>query len=341
LCVASALLAWLLVLAAMPASLLLGPMIAAIGFGASGIRLRLPAWTFIVAQGVIGCLVASVITPPVLVSIARAWPLMLLVVVTTVLAGGAVGWGLARARVLPGSTAAWGSAPGGAAAMVLMAEQYGADTRVVAFMQYLRVVVVTLTAAAVSRLMLAFEHVSPASAAAASTAGAPLSVPFVPLLETLALAAGGALAGSRLKLPAGALLVPMTLGAILHVSGLVSLAIPAWLLAVAYGALGWYIGLAFDREILVSTLRALSKLLLSTFALIGLCGLSAWMLTVLVHADALTAFLATSPGGLDSVAIIAIGSDANVPFVLAIQTLRIFIVIVTGPQLAKLISRYA
>jgi membrane AbrB-like protein len=137
------------------------------------------------------------------------------------------------------------------------------------------------------------------------------------------------------------LLVPMTLGAILHVSGLVSLAIPAWLLAVAYGALGWYIGLAFDREILVSTLRALSKLLLSTFALIGLCGLAAWMLTVLVHADALTAFLATSPGGLDSVAIIAIGSDANVPFVLAIQTLRIFIVIVTGPQLAKLISRYA
>jgi membrane AbrB-like protein len=88
-------------------------------------------------------------------------------------------------------------------------------------------------------------------------------------------------------------------------------------------------------------LRAVPQLLLSTFALIALCGCSAWMLTALAHADALTAFLATSPRGLDSVAIIAIGSDANVPFVLALQTLRIFIVILTGPPLAKFISRYA
>jgi uncharacterized membrane protein AbrB (regulator of aidB expression) len=41
------------------------------------------------------------------------------------------------------------------------------------------------------------------------------------------------------------------------------------------------------------------------------------------------------------VTIIAIGSHADTPFVLAIQTLRLFVVILTGPPLAKLISRYA
>ena len=49
----------------------------------------------------------------------------------------------------------------------------------------------------------------------------------------------------------------------------------------------------------------------------------------------LTAFLATSPGGLDSVAIIAIGTHSDVSFVLAVQTLRLLVVIVTGPMVAK------
>jgi len=80
--------------------------------------------------------------------------------------------------------------------------------------------------------------------------------------------------------------------------------------------------------------------LVSRAMLIGLCGLSAWMLTWLLHLDALTAYLSTSPGGLDSVAIIAVGSNADIATVLAIQTLRLFVVILVGPQVAKLISRY-
>jgi membrane AbrB-like protein len=57
--------------------------------------------------------------------------------------------------------------------------------------------------------------------------------------------------------------------------------------------------------------------------------------------DPLTAYLATSPGGLDSIAVIATGSRADVPFVLAMQTMRLFFVILTGPPIARLISRHA
>ena len=83
------------------------------------------------------------------------------------------------------------------------------------------------------------------------------------------------------------------------------------------------------------------RLLLATLALIALCGLSAWLLTHLLGIDGLTAFLATSPGGLNSVAIIAVGSGADVPLVLAIQTLRLFLIILVGPPLARLIARAA
>jgi membrane AbrB-like protein len=219
--------------------------------------------------------------------------------------------------------------------MVAMAEEYGADPRLVAFMQYLRVVVVVLSASVVARLILG--HPAPT----VLQAEVPLLPPFGPLLATLAVAGVGAVAGRFLRIPAGALLLPMLLGAGLQASGLLAITLPPWLLAAAYATLGWYVGLGFDREVTLHALRAIPRLLLATAALIGLCALSAWLLTWLLGIDGLTAFLATSPGGLDSVAIIAVGSHADVPFVLAIQTLRLFLIILIGPALARLIARAA
>jgi len=67
----------------------------------------------------------------------------------------------------------------------------------------------------------------------------------------------------------------------------------------------------------------------------------AWMLTKTLHVDMLTAYLATSPGGLDTVAIIAAGSRVDMAFVMAMQTLRLFTILFTGPALARFLSRYA
>ena len=89
------------------------------------------------------------------------------------------------------------------------------------------------------------------------------------------------------------------------------------------------------------TLHALPGVLTATIGIILLCGVWAWVLTHWLPIDFPTAFLATSPGGLDSVAIIAVGSRADVSFVLAVQTLRLFVVLATGPILAKWIARAA
>jgi membrane AbrB-like protein len=323
--------------AAFPAALLLGPMLVAIAFGVAGSELALPRESFTGAQAIIGCLVARALTGSILASIADDWVVMLMIVTTTVLFGGLVGWILVKFGALPGTTAAWGSSPGAASAMVVMAEAFGADARLVAFMQYLRVVIVVLSASAASRLLLGVGQAVPLP----STEGWFDAVPILPLIETLAIAVAGALAGRFLRIPAGALLMPMTIGAVMQGFGLVTITLPPLLLGLSYLSLGWYIGLGFTRTVLIYALRALPQLLLSTFLLIGLCAISAWMLTLFVHTDALTAYLATSPGGLDSVTVIAVGSGADTPFVLAVQTLRLFIVLLTGPQIAKFISHYA
>lgn len=320
--------------AAVPAALLLGPMIAAIGFGVAGSGIRPPRWTFVAAQALIGMMIARSFTPSILASVAADWGMLLAVVSTTILAGAVVGWVLTRAKVLPGSTAAWGSSPGGASAMVAMAAEFGADVRLVAFMQYLRVVVVVATASVIARLLIGPAHGTAAQAIWQWP-------PTLPFLATLAVTALGAWAGIRLRIPAGAMIAPMAVGTALHAVGWLDIVLPPWLMGVGYACLGWYVGLGFDRAAFLYALRALPKLLLATGLLIALCAASAWMLTLVLHIDPLSAYLATSPGGLDSIAVIVVSSPADAPLVLAAQTLRLFLVLATGPFLAKFIARYA
>nr|WP_204262717.1 AbrB family transcriptional regulator [Methylobacterium sp. BTF04] len=328
-------LAYGLSVAGFPAALLLGPMLAAIAFGVKGARLSVPRAGFQAAQAMIGCLVAKSVTAEIVATLTGHGLLILAVVLVTVLAGAVVGWTLTRLRVLPGTTAAWGSSPGGAAAMVAMSEDYGADPRLVAFMQYVRVVAVVLSASLVARLLT--DVSTPGGvAAAAAEASTPLSV-----AATLAIAAAGAGIALALRMPAGGLIGPMVLGAVLHATGTVAMALPLPLLDLAYATIGWYVGLRFREETLRETVTALPGILIATLGVIALCGLWAYGLTYLLPVDFLTAYLATSPGGLDSVAIIAVGSKVDVSFVLAVQTLRLFVVLITGPVLAKWIARGA
>ena len=56
--------------------------------------------------------------------------------------------------------------------------------------------------------------------------------------------------------------------------------------------------------------------------------------------DGLTTYLATSPGGIDSVAIIAASTPTvNLPFVLGLQSVRLLFVIGLAPLITRLVVR--
>lgn len=110
---ASAAIAYGLTLAQFPAALLLGPMLVAIAFGVGGASLSLARPGFQAAQAIIGCLVAKAVTADIVGTLLDDGLLILAVVLVTVMAGALVGWALTRLRILPGSTAAWGSSPVG------------------------------------------------------------------------------------------------------------------------------------------------------------------------------------------------------------------------------------
>jgi membrane AbrB-like protein len=329
----SAVLSWGWSAAGMPAALLLGPMIGGIAFGVMGVGLKVPRPPYIGAQAVIAAMIGSVITPAIFSAFAHDWVLFCAVMAATMIGAVALGWLLSRSGIIPGATAVYGTSPGAASSMVLLGEAEGADAQLVAFMQYSRVLVVALAAALVARFGVG--HV--AAPVAASWFG---PVHWGTLTAVLAIAVLSQFVGRLLRLSAWALLGPMLVLSGLHASGLLQIELPRWLLAASYAALGWHIGLGFRRETLVHVAKALLPVIASALALIAFCAGLSWCLTLLLHIDPLTAYLATSPGGMDSVAIIAASSpQVDMSFVMALQGVRLVFVIALAPALTRLVVR--
>ena len=308
-------------------------MIAGIIVATNGGTVRPPRVPVIAAQTLVGCLVARAITGDIALVFLKNWPLFLSVIMVMLATSGALGWVLSRYQVLPGSTAVWGTAPGGASVMMIMSGAFHADVRLVAFMQYLRVVLVAALASVVARLWIG----APGAVAHAVVWFPPL--PWLDFATTLLIAGLGGALGVYLRIPAGALLVPMVAGILLEAAGLVTIVLPPWLLAISYAFLGWSIGLGFTLAILLHAWRALFYVLLSIFIMVGVSVVLAALLVYAAGIDPLTAYLATSPGGIDTVAIIAASSKADVSFVMAMQTVRLVFVLIAGPPLARFLAR--
>jgi membrane AbrB-like protein len=318
----------------LPAALLLGPMFAGIMLGTHGAEINVPAKAWIFAQAIVGSLIAGVITPAIEQEFLAHWPLFFAAIFSTLFISVALGVILSLVtRPLPGTTAIWGVTPGAATAMVVMAEAYGADARLVAFMQYLRVIFVALAAAAIAHFWLHLQGVThkPQAWFPALDIGA--------FMATLAVAAVGAIIGVRLRLPAGAMLAPLALMMALHLGMGMKVELPQWLLAMTYALVGWSIGLRFRSDTLRYSMHALGPILFSIITLISACAGLSWLLARVTGADALTAYLAMSPGGMDTVAIIATASHADVPFVMAMQAVRLLVVIVFGPRFATFFAK--
>ena len=323
----------------LPASRLLGPMVAAIALTLFGSGVQTGRGAFICAQGVVGGLLGHSVPGSFLDSLSAHWSALVLGVTTVTVLAYALGWVLSRWNTLPHAAAMWGSAPGGASAMVILAEAQGADVRVVAFMQYLRVVCVSLTASLVARWWIP-DGVAPAaqSAAAASALMLPPSS-WHAVAAALAVAVGGAYLGTWLRIPAGALLVPMGAFILLQNVAHVALELHPLILALAYAVIGWVIGTRFDRQVLALCLGSLPMILGSILTLIVLCAAVGAALVQWAGIDPLTAYLATSPGGADVVAIIAASTPVDLAFVVSMQVMRMLLVLATGPLVARLLSR--
>jgi membrane AbrB-like protein len=108
-------------------------------------ELKLPSAVFVSAQAVLGVTIGAYLQADALKSLGDAWLPVTIVSAATLGLSIAMGWLLARFTELDRPTATLGMIAGGASGIVGMSGDLGADDRLVAFMQYVRVLVVVLS----------------------------------------------------------------------------------------------------------------------------------------------------------------------------------------------------
>lgn len=321
----------------LPAAALLAGIAAGSFLALRDTGLQIPDPAFHLSQSLLGLMISMSFSLDVLHGMMDNWAMAVVIVVTVILFGLVAGTVIMVKQWLPGTTGIWGISPGGAMAMVVMSEAYGGDMRLVAIMQYLRIMVVTVVAVGVARFLGAdasarvelsfFDRLFPAPA-------------FGNLGLTFAVAVICCRLGRLSRIPAGSFLLPMIAGAALQNTGLVVLELPGWLLTLVSICIGWSIGLRFNRQVFLYACKAMPKILGAIFFMVGSAGILAVILVAGWDVDPLTAYLATSPGGVDAVALIAASSGGDMVFIMAVQTLRLLGVILIGPYLARAVVHF-
>lgn len=159
------------------------------------------------------------------------------------------------------------------------------------------------------------------------------------LLITLAAVFAGAFLLERLHVPAGALLGG-ALGAglinTLYAQGVANVTPPVRF--VAFAILGWSIGSTISRESL-GALRAHALLLgAAIVVLLAFSGLLAVLLTKVGGLDPMTSYLATSPGALSQMTVMAGDLGADPLIVISVHTTRVIIVLLSAPIVTRLLQ---
>jgi membrane AbrB-like protein len=335
-CAATAAGGWVAGRAGVPSSYLFAAIV--VGIAAALLlpgRLELPGALFPAGQAVAGVVVGTYLHTSTLAGLGTRWVPVVLVSLGTLGLTIAAGLLLARLAPVDRATASLGMVAGGASGIVAMAEDLGADDRLVAFMQYLRLALVVLATPLI--VAVAF----PGHAGGGGGGGhAPLLGKPGGWAMTIAVAAAGVLVGPRLRLPAAAFLGPVLLAAVLTLSGaLGGLSVPPLLRESAFAAIGLYIGLRFERETLRAIARLVVPVLVSIVALVAGCFALAWVLKLTAGVSLLNAYLATTPGGLYAVLPLAFGSGADAGFVLAVQGLRVLVMVLAAPAVVRWLLR--
>src|SRR5919204_34258 len=295
-------------------------------------RVTVPPPAFVAAQAVTGVALGAFVRSSALRALAHAWLPVTLVSAGTLgicIVGGML---LTRYTALDPPTAQLGSVAGGASGIVAMADDLGADARLVAFMQYLRVLVVVLITPLI--LAIAFPGHSSGQVAGTSTFGQPRD-----WLLALGVSAAGVVVARVARMTAGTLLAPMVLAAVvvLAIPG-GEFTVPQLLAQTAFALIGLQVGLRFTLDTVRLLGRLLVPVLLSILALIVACFGLALVLDWATSVSLANAYLATTPGGLFAVLAVAFGAGANTTFILGVQGLRILVMVLLAPLVVRRIA---
>ena len=295
--------------------------------------LALPKAGLTLGQAIVGVALGAAVDADTLEAVGADWASVVAMTVATLAISLGAGLAMARLTSLDRPTAFLGLIAGGASGIVAMADELRADARLVAFMQYLRVLVVVLLAPLVAYYLLYDDG----GGHAIATGGEGLATD---LAFTVGCGVAGVAIARIVRLTAGTLLVPLVVAAAVSVSGLAGdAAVPDLVQDVGFALIGLQVGLRFTVATMRDAGRLLPATLVSILAMVVLCAGVAAAIVPLTDVTYGDAYLATTPGGLYAVLAAAADLGGNTTFVVAVQSLRVFAMVLLAPPLVRLLVR--
>jgi membrane AbrB-like protein len=300
--------------------------------------LDIPGPMFGAAQAAVGVALGTYLQSSSLSALGHDWLPVALVSAATLAVSLGAGVVTARVTEVDRTTAALGMVAGGASGIVTMARDLGGDDRLVAFMQYVRVLIVVL----LTPILVAVFW--PGSGGGTSeVAGVPVVGDARDWLATIGLAVAGAGLARLVRVPAGTLLGPMVLAGAVTLSAPDGwFVVPSLIQDAAFAVIGLQVGLRFTVQTVRQTGRLLVPVLIGMAALLVACFGLAVILDATTSVSLLDAYLATTPGGLYAVLAAAVGAGADTTFIVAVQGLRVVVMVLLAPLAVRwLVARPA
>ncbi|MBP2547994.1 membrane AbrB-like protein [Neorhizobium galegae] len=324
--------AWTLVLGALgaivagtlglPAPFLIGPALFVTIGSLSGRRLLVPLALRNACFVVVGMSMGAGVTPEV-VTAAAAWPasFAMVIVISIVLLLSAQAL-LRRVFHYDRMTALLAACPGHLSYVLSLAADTRGDLASIGIIQSVRVLALTLLVPLIVEL------------SGASGAGAvvlPQAMGLAPLVVLGVLAGVCGLIFLRLKVPAALLVGGMAVSILAHLSGLVTGTIPQWLQIPVYVLLGSMIGTRFSG-VRLAELKTAFVAGLSVTVVVGLISaVTAAGIAHLLDVPLGAALIAFAPGGLETMAAMAVIMHADPAYVGTHHILRLLFLSVLMP----------
>ncbi|MPZ76949.1 MAG: hypothetical protein GEU77_10520 [Deltaproteobacteria bacterium] len=301
-----------------PIPWMIGPMIAVAALNLMGVAMHSPPYARHMGQVILGSVVSLYFTPPVVAALAGNFVAILAATVAVFIIGALGAVILSRVSGVERKSTFFASIPGGAMAMAVLAERYGAQIAPVAVAHSLRVSIVVI----VIPFALTYGGIPLEAAAYRPDLPLVLSI-LVPWL------AFGFLLGEvseRLRFHNGCLLMPIFFGAALTVSGIELSAVPHGLIDFAQLMFGLVLGARYERAFFARYRLFIPFALLNSFFILIASVAAAAVLAWAFELPIATMIIATAPGGLAEMTITAQALKIGVPLVVAFHLFRVIVV---------------
>ena len=307
-----------------PLPYMLGAMLSTMVAGMAGVPLAMPRWLRNGLAPVLGVLFGSILHISDLQAIAEVALLATLVICYLVLTIG-LGWLYFRWAGIDPVTSYFAAVPGNFSDMVILADQLGANVRVVALVHSARLVIAVAAISFGLRYVLGIDPVQ-----MTVSDGPPPGLVDVAILIACAICGYGL--GLLLRFPAPQMFGPLIASVIVHGLGLTQSSPPHWTIALAQVFLGVFAGVRFVGVRIKEVWRLL--LLSAVWAIILLAIIACFALVVshLLGLHPSLPVLAFAPGGFAEISILSMAAGVSLAFVTTVQLIRMVFTVLVAPM---------